>query len=455
MARILLVDDDDIFRPALQKTLSGLGYVVVPASNGEDALAMFKHSEFDLVISDIRMPKMDGLALTKEIKAIKNTPVILITGFAEILETHEAHQLGADEFLPKPFERKDLLLGIERCLKSSLIEKSVAVAEFCKLGIDNFISGRQIQFNVFVRLPGPKYVKIAYTGEDLPVDRVKIYKSKGIHFLYLLRDDFRTYVGFNVSLMKDIRKNQIISDTKKLNLLKHTGEVLYEQIAHDGIDRETFEGSAAFIETAVDILTDESEISDLLESLNQHTDYIFAHSVGTSLYSVLLAEMVDWKLPVNKFKVAVGALLHDVGQREIEKDLLMKPRSTWNLEEVQLYETHPIRSMKILNAVSYIPTEVLHIVKEHHEDCLAMGFPSRLKKGAWHPMAKLVAVANEFCNRVVKNPHFQKMTPVEAIMQMSHLSADRLDPVFFQALMKLFNFVPPQSANKNKVRFTG
>lgn len=81
-------------------------------------------------------------------------------------------------------------------------------------------------------------------------------------------------------------------------------------------------------------------------------------------------------------------------------------------------------------------------------DCLGRGFPSGLKKLTIHPMAKLIAVADEFCERVLQNPNSSEMKPMEALEDMTH-SADRLDPKCFQALMQLFKFTP-SSAIKDK-----
>jgi HD-GYP domain-containing protein (c-di-GMP phosphodiesterase class II) len=159
-------------------------------------------------------------------------------------------------------------------------------------------------------------------------------------------------------------------------------------------------------------------------------------------------------LPVNKFKVAMGGLLHDAGQKDIDLAILMKPKASWTYEETKKYESHPLRSMEILNNMKYIPSDVIHIVKEHHEDGLAQGFPSRLRKSACHPMGKLVAVANEFCNRIITNPHYQKMSPQDAITQMVSFNAERLDPAFLGALMKLFNMTPLEDPTKKKARFS-
>lgn len=434
------MDDDEAFRLAFQETLKSMGHEVVVASSGKQALNILKQDRVELVISDILMPEMSGIELTRLINESYRLPVILITGFAEILETQEAFQLGANEFLPKPIERKDLAAAIDRCLSSS--KPSDGELTYCKIGIEDFSWGRKILFGIFVRLSDDKFVKIAHRGEDLTRDRIITYKQKGMHFLYLRKEDFRTYVGFNLGFVPVPGKSSSIFQEKKLKLIRKTGEILNEQVAHAGVDEGLFNGSVTFVETAVEVLSDDPEVFTLLDTLNQHTDYLYAHSVGTSLYSVMLAQKVAWHLPTNKFKLAVGGLLHDIGLKEIEQSLLMKPRMGWTIDEVKDYESHPRRSMDILNGIRSIPSDVSQIVHEHHEDCLSQGFPSRVKKTAIYPMAKLASVANEFCNRVIKNPHSPLMTPTEALRQMCNVCVDSLDHAFLNALMDLFNFKP-------------
>lgn len=445
--RVLLVDDDESFRPSLHKTLEKLGYQVTSSTNGADAKRLIQAgARFNVVISDIRMPEMDGIELTRFIKSCQNPmPVILITGFSEILETQEAHALGADEFVPKPIHREELIDAIERCLLGKTGAKSSTEdqdSDYCRLGIEDFTSGRQIQFNVFIRLASNKYIKIAHKGEDLALDRIRSYKSKGISHLHLKREDFRTYVGFNLSLTRAVRSSRVVNREKKLNLLKHTGEILLEQLQHDGIDREAFDSSVAFVLTTIDIVGEDPDVMKLLEILNSHVDYLYTHSVGVSLYSVMLARAVEWSLPNNKFKVAVGGLLHDIGEKEIARELLLRPRKDWNIDEICIYECHPNRGVDILVQVRSIPSDVVQIVKEHHENCLAQGFPSRIRRSTIHPMAKLVAVANEFCDRVIRSPNSPGLAPAEALKEMHLFCSDRLEPQFFEALMRLFRFSP-------------
>src|SRR5690242_19498858 len=101
--RLMVVDDNDVFRSALKICLEDAGYEVVVAENGKAASEILGLRDFKAVISDIRMSPIDGIELLKFIKTSSTTPVILMTGFSDLLETHQATQLGAAGFLSKPF----------------------------------------------------------------------------------------------------------------------------------------------------------------------------------------------------------------------------------------------------------------------------------------------------------------------------------------------------------------
>lgn len=438
MSKILLVDDDEMFRLAVLETLMNANHQVTCASNGRQAVQLFEEGRYDLVISDIQMPEMDGVELTKAIRCNSRIPIILMTGFSSLVEATEAYQAGANEFLPKPFEGQDLLKAIERCSKHE--EKSVdSEDEYCKIGINDFITGRIIKFSIYVRLGPKRYLKLAHKGEDLSLDRVHYYRSKGLSYLYLKREDFRQYVGFSVSLSNIARTAKSINIEKKLKLLRHTGEVLSEQIRQNGVDGPIFEAATAFVGATINIVSDNVGALDLLDALRSDADDLLVHSVGVSLYSIMIAQHLDWNLPMNRFKLAMGGLFHDVGMKELDSEQLARPRYNWTVDEVKKYESHPLRSLAILSTINDIPEDVREIIKHHHENALSKGFPAAVKKNAIHPMAKVVAVADEFCYRTVKGSQAVEMSPLEAIHDMRINCGQLLDKKSFEALGRLFN----------------
>lgn len=124
--RILVVDDEEEVRRLLVEFLTRLQYEVESAADGEEALQKFSREEFDLVISDRVMPKMDGLALLKEIKARDPRAIFLmITGYPTIETTVEAMKAGAYDYVPKPFQLEDVQLRIERALEKRRLRQSL------------------------------------------------------------------------------------------------------------------------------------------------------------------------------------------------------------------------------------------------------------------------------------------------------------------------------------------
>ncbi len=114
---ILIVDDEEMVRLALEMVLNSEGYRTACASDGQEAIEMLARQAYDLVITDVKMPRANGLEVLKAAK-IKNpaTKVILITGFAAE-DPSTAYSMGADEFIYKVFKREDIVRAVGRLLK--------------------------------------------------------------------------------------------------------------------------------------------------------------------------------------------------------------------------------------------------------------------------------------------------------------------------------------------------
>ena len=129
-AKLLIVDDKAQMREVLQKFLVAEGYRIETAESAEEALEKFKNTNFDLILSDIRMPLMDGNELLDAILKIKSDAVvILMTAFGSIEAAVEAIKQGATDYISKPFQMEEVLLRISRALKEKTLEKRVAVLE--------------------------------------------------------------------------------------------------------------------------------------------------------------------------------------------------------------------------------------------------------------------------------------------------------------------------------------
>ena len=135
-AHILVVDDDDGIRSLVKQYLTENNFLVTTANSAEDASEKISIIKFDLIVLDIMMPGKNGLEFTQEHKEKINTPIILLTAKGKADERVEGLEVGADDYLPKPFEPKELVLRIQNILNKIKNNNQKRVIEFDNIKID-------------------------------------------------------------------------------------------------------------------------------------------------------------------------------------------------------------------------------------------------------------------------------------------------------------------------------
>ncbi len=136
IAHILVVDDDEGIRTLVKKYLNENNYLVTTANSAEDAFEKIQIIKFDLIILDIMMPGKSGLEFIKENQKKLDTPVILLTARGEANERVEGLEVGADDYLPKPFEPKELILRIQNIIQKTKKSDQKRVIKFENIKID-------------------------------------------------------------------------------------------------------------------------------------------------------------------------------------------------------------------------------------------------------------------------------------------------------------------------------
>ncbi len=135
-AHILVVDDDERIRELVKQYLNDNEYLVTTASSAEDAKEKVDIIKFDIIILDIMMPGQSGLDFTNKNKKKINTPVILLTAKGEASERIKGLEIGADDYLAKPFEPKELVLRIKNILDKTKNKNQKRVVNFSNINID-------------------------------------------------------------------------------------------------------------------------------------------------------------------------------------------------------------------------------------------------------------------------------------------------------------------------------
>jgi two-component system, OmpR family, phosphate regulon response regulator OmpR len=136
LAHILVVDDDEGIRSLVKKYLDENKYLVTTSDSAEDANEKVKIIKFDLIILDIMMPGKNGLEFIQENKQKLDTPIILLTAKGQANERVEGLELGADDYLPKPFEPKELLLRIKNIIDKTKKNDLKRIIKFENIKID-------------------------------------------------------------------------------------------------------------------------------------------------------------------------------------------------------------------------------------------------------------------------------------------------------------------------------
>ena len=219
MFHILVVDDDDGIRNLLKQYLEENQFIVTTAKNAIEAKTKIEIIKFDILVLDIMMPGQSGLSLTKEVKKNNSTPIILLTAKGEAHDRIKGLEFGADDYLGKPFEPKELLLRIKNILNKT--KKSI-LPEHIQIG-NALINLKKlsIKINNQVKKINPQEKKIL----------VKMLESPGKVFS---RDDIGKIINISKERTIDVmitRLRQKIEDNSKnpkyLQTIRGSGYVLW------------------------------------------------------------------------------------------------------------------------------------------------------------------------------------------------------------------------------------
>lgn len=136
MKTLLIVEDELRIRSLLRDYLTVENYTIIEASNGNEGLHLFKQNKVDLIILDIMMPGLNGLTLTQEIRKASSVPIILLTAKSQEEDKLLGYELGADDYVTKPFSPKVLVAKIKALLKRTSKETNLTVLELGKLSLN-------------------------------------------------------------------------------------------------------------------------------------------------------------------------------------------------------------------------------------------------------------------------------------------------------------------------------
>ncbi|MCG2820780.1 MAG: response regulator transcription factor, partial [Candidatus Atribacteria bacterium] len=133
---ILIIDDDKKLNNLLSDYLSKFGFKVTTVTHPDEGLKILKREQPDIIILDIMLPKMDGFEVCKEIRKEYSVPIIMLTARGEVTDRIVGLELGADDYLPKPFEPRELVARIQSVLRRGSEDLKSGIIKFGRLVVD-------------------------------------------------------------------------------------------------------------------------------------------------------------------------------------------------------------------------------------------------------------------------------------------------------------------------------
>lgn len=439
---ILIVDDSLTIRVALRRELEKMGAIVKEASNGLQGLEKAKSQDFDLIITDIEMPGMDGFALCEKLKAHeqkKSIPIIILSSKEQEEDIERGFRLGISGYVPKS-NAKEELAGCVR----EVFDRSVILRGRTILVVDDSTATRnliekallQAGFNVIVAPNGARALKLLnHHLPDLILSDLHMPEMDGYHFCRSIHANRRTSAipfvimssdGDRASMRRLLQYGASAYLVKPFNL--HQLVVTAERLLSDHFrwilnERERLETERQLII---------GSISSLVLALEARDQYTRGHSDAVAtILTGMGQEMALEEADLEKLKVA--GKLHDLGKIGIRDDILLKP-GPLSREEMETLKLHPSIGAEILSPIPSL-ADIIPAIAGHHERIDGKGYPRGLKGDQIGMFARMIAVADTYDALTSDRPYRKGFSHDEALDIMEEVKGTQLCPECLQSFL--------------------
>lgn len=470
--QVLVVDDEKSICEIVKAYLQKNGYSVFQALSGEKAVEIIKENKIDLVLTDIKMPGMNGVDLLKWVKKYNNSlPVIMTTGFPTLDTAIEALKLGAYDYLTKPFHLEEVVEKISRAIQTRQLEednllfsKLVSLHEVTKelssTHILNELYNRFLNYSIkvsrsnggsllffddslqlkIVLVSSEPYNETFWQlpvfdaasrwavdkGESLIIDSGKEGISKEIP---QLPEFIQSYIVFPLKTPKKIigilnlvRAQNTVSfsklDLELINVLASQASIsienarLYQNIRENYL--KTVRGFALAVEAK--------------------DKYTHGHSENVMKFTVVLAKHLGLEgKDIEQIKYA--GLLHDVGKIGVDEAILNKPGKLTPKEFDQI-KKHPELGSRILENVPFFES-LVPLIKHHHEFYNGNGYPSGLAGEDIPYGARILSVADAFEAMTSNRPYRKALSHEVAVNIIKKEKGSQFDPEIAEAFLEV------------------
>jgi putative two-component system response regulator len=442
--RILIVDDSAIIRKALTKQLEVYSAQITQTEDGEQAWKAALCDDFDLIIADVEMPRLDGFGLCQRLKGNARTrgiPVIILSSRDTDKDIEQGFKVGAAAYVPKSEAHLQLNETIEKVLKQSRFSHSR-----CILVVDDSPTIRQLVskaleeagFQVMTAENGKQaFTRIKERPPDLIISDINMPEMDGIElckkthadpnlavipFVIMSTNSDRAVMrrllhwGASGYLVKPFNLEQIVITVERL-LSDHFLILLKEKERLDAEQKMMLAG-----------------ITSLIAALEARDPYTRGHSEAVARLVAQIGQQMNTDAETIDSMVIAGKL-HDIGKIGIPDAILLKPDQLTE-KEFSILRKHPLIGASILGAIPSIQP-LLPVILHHHERFDGKGYPDGLKGEEIMLWARIAAVADTYHALTSDRPYRRGMSHEEAMCIIDAVRGTQLCPDCVDAFRKL------------------
>ncbi len=497
MSKILVVDDERGIRESLDIFLSDEGHAIDTVANGREALLLLKEQEYDLVLTDVRMPDMNGIVLMKEIKEKMKqpVPVIILTAYGTIQSAVTAVKEGASDFILKPFEIERLREAVNNALKNerkkleyklfqqegknrylnlmnqkldrtvfemailheigktinSTLEINKIVSIILEMGRQTLVADKARLFLYNYKEPGIA-LNISYSTEDArPTHKNDCLDQDAIDWIIwkgepLLLEDINHQSSLKV-------KPEVASDLGSLLILpfKRKSRILGAMLlANRAGGRKFTQEDLRFAITLANQASITIENAQLYAELQGHfadtiralisaveakDAYTYGHSDRVTRYTMMIANQLEFS-QVELRRLEYLSLLHDIGKIGIEERILRKSTSL-SEQEWSIIKNHSVLGASIVEPIKFLE-DGQRTIRHHHEWFNGSGYPDGLKENSIPLYSRIIAVADAFDAMTSIRPYRDSLGSQSALNELKCCAGTQFDPMIVEKFVSAY-----------------
>jgi putative two-component system response regulator len=449
---ILIVDDSSFIRSQITRELGEIGALVTQAEHGESAMNMVKTHNFDLIITDVEMPIIDGFELCRRLKenpSTRTVPVIILSSLDSDRDIDRGFQVGASAYISKS-EAKNLLKDtVQAVLKKSVFHRDqlILVVDDSKT-IRNLVTEEleKAGFQVLTAMNGKHALNlIKYHKPDLILSDINMPEMDGVDFCKAVKKDptfsaipFVTMstnddrsimrrmlqIGASAFLVKPFNLEQVVITIEKL-LSDHYLLLLKEK---ERIDAERKMMLAS--------------ITSLIVALEARDHYTRGHSEAVAMLVTEMASQMSMSQE-DIDSISISGRLHDLGKIGVPDSILLKT-GRLTVEEYSLIKQHPVIGANILGSIPSLQYAI-PAIRHHHEHFDGTGYPDSLKGNKIPFWARMMAVADTYHALISDRPYRDGMQRDKALQIIRDVRSTQLCPECVDVFLKMISDFPEEN----------